>query len=205
MRATYPLHAHTLPRPIGQHSHSITRCEHGEHFKGAHVSQHDEAIAALLGTDLTNVQIGRKVGCDEATVRRARKRLAEPGDTMADPADQRGKMDLDTGTGEGKFHNVTSDKPLTDWTHIFTKFNLDPAEFVIVDGTVQMSVWQQSKRLENGDRDVQNLYSYRARFRRVTEMDNLNLPALYAAELCGDDDREQDLHARQALRGRGKK
>lgn len=26
-----------------------------------------------------------------------------------------------------------------------------------------------------------------------------------AAELCGDDDREQDLHARQVLRGRGKK
>ena len=44
------------------------------------MSQHDEAIAALLGTDLTNVQIGRKVGVNESTVRRARARLAKAGD-----------------------------------------------------------------------------------------------------------------------------
>lgn len=145
------------------------------------MSQHDEAIAALLGTDLTNVQIGRKVGVNESTVRRARARLAKAGDAVAAPASKGAKMDLDTGTGEGEFHNVTTDQPMTDWSHVFEKFGLDPSEFVIADDTVRMSVWQQSKRLENGDRDVQNLYSYRARFRRATEMDNLNLPALYAA------------------------
>ncbi len=36
----------------------------------------------------------------------------------------------------------------------------------VVDDTVRMSKWQTSKRLENGDRDIAWLYSYRARFRR---------------------------------------
>jgi len=53
-----------------------------------------------------------------------------------------------------------------DWSGILLSFGLDPAVFEVVDDTVRMSKWQSSKRLENGDRDLIWLYSYRARFRR---------------------------------------
>jgi hypothetical protein len=57
--------------------------------------------------------------------------------------------------------------PLTgDWDGILRSFGLDPNVFEIVDDTVRMSKWQTSKRLENGERDLIWLYSYRARFRR---------------------------------------
>lgn len=54
----------------------------------------------------------------------------------------------------------------TDWDTVLKGFGLDPNIFEIVDDTVKMSKWQSSKRLENGDRDVIWLYSYKARFRR---------------------------------------
>ena len=54
----------------------------------------------------------------------------------------------------------------TDWDAVLKGFGLDPDVFEIVDDTVKMSKWQSSKRLENGDRDLIWLYSYRARFRR---------------------------------------
>lgn len=86
---------------------------------------------------------------------------------------------VDVGPDGGEFRDVKSDHPITDWAEIFERFNLDPDAFRIVGDTVRMSTWQQSKRLENGDRDVQNLFSYRAQFERVRE-DEINLPALYA-------------------------
>ncbi|MGP9528599.1 hypothetical protein [Glutamicibacter sp. AOP5-A2-18] len=78
-----------------------------------------------------------------------------------------GKADVTSDGGE--FIDVQTTKPVTDWTHIFERFNLDPNEFVIVDDTVRCSTWQQSKALEDGSRDIVNLYSYRARFARKTE------------------------------------
>lgn len=66
----------------------------------------------------------------------------------------------------GEFIDVQTDTPAGDWTHIFQRFNLNPADFSIVDDTVRCSTWQQSKALEDGSRDVVNLYSYRARFQR---------------------------------------
>ncbi|MCC3277513.1 hypothetical protein LJ753_16740 [Arthrobacter sp. zg-Y20] len=66
----------------------------------------------------------------------------------------------------GEFIDVQVTEPLKDWSAIFERFNLDPGTFVIVDDTVRMSTWQQSKRTDTGDRDVVNLYSYRARFTR---------------------------------------
>ena len=54
----------------------------------------------------------------------------------------------------------------SDWNSVLEGFGLDPAVFFIVDDTVRMSKWQQSKRLDNGDRDIIWLYSYRARFAR---------------------------------------
>lgn len=90
-----------------------------------------------------------------------------------------GKMDLDIGTGAGEFTDIKTDTPLTDdWSEIFARFNLDPEAFEVVGDTVRMSTWQQSKRLEGGERDVVNLYSYRALFRK--KQSAVDLPALYA-------------------------
>ena len=72
----------------------------------------------------------------------------------------------DVGPDGGEFTDIRSDKPITDWSHVFEQFKLDPTEFEILGDTVRMSTWQQSKRLESGERDVVNLYSYRALFRR---------------------------------------
>ena len=53
-----------------------------------------------------------------------------------------------------------------DWTPIFKIFQMDPAEFVIVDDTVKINTWQQSKALEDGSRDLVQLFSHSARFKR---------------------------------------
>lgn len=74
---------------------------------------------------------------------------------------------VDLGPDGGEFKDIKTDKPITDWRFIFERFNLSPDEFEIVGNTVRMSNWQQSKRTDTGDRDVVNLYSYRASFRRV--------------------------------------
>ena len=67
----------------------------------------------------------------------------------------------------GEFVNVMVPAEITsDWSHVFAQFKLDPAEFEIVDDTVKMSTWQQSKAADDGKRDVIQLYSYSARFRR---------------------------------------
>lgn len=79
----------------------------------------------------------------------------------------------------GEFSGIRSEGPLTNWDHVFAKFGLDPASFVIIDDTVRASTWQQSKRLEDGKRDIVQLYSYRAMFKRSS--DRLDLPALFAA------------------------
>jgi hypothetical protein len=54
--------------------------------------------------------------------------------------------------------------PITNWDNILISFGLDPEVFKVVDDKVRMSKWQSSKRLENGDRDVIWLYSYKATF-----------------------------------------
>ena len=67
----------------------------------------------------------------------------------------------------GELQTSTMEAPLVgDWDGVLRSFGLDPSVFEIVDDTVRMSKWQSSKRLENGDRDLIWLYSYRARFRR---------------------------------------
>ena len=63
---------------------------------------------------------------------------------------------------------------VSDWDGVLRHFGLDPTEFEIVDDTVRMSRWQQSKRLENGDRDLIWLTSYKARFRRLSAQDILS-------------------------------
>ena len=95
-------------------------------------------------------------------------RLAEPPATDG----PRENADIQYGTDgqpvSGDFTGIKSEGPLTNWDHIFAKFGLDPELFEIVGDTVRSSIWQQSKRTENGDRDVVNLFAYRASFRRKT-------------------------------------
>lgn len=70
---------------------------------------------------------------------------------------------------EGEFVNVVLDEPImgNNFDHVFRLFKLDPDMYQIVDNTVRMSTWQQSKRLDNGERDVVQLYSYSCRFRKI--------------------------------------
>lgn len=71
----------------------------------------------------------------------------------------------------GDFENVTVDSPIVDgdWSRIFTVFRLDPNRFEVADDTVRMSTWQQSKALDDGTRDIVQLYSYSARFKAKPE------------------------------------
>ena len=73
------------------------------------------------------------------------------------------------GPDGGHFEDIRTDTPLdtaSDWAHVFEKFRLNPDDFEILGDTVRCSTWQQSKRTDGGDRDVIDLYSYRAQFRR---------------------------------------
>ena len=85
-------------------------------------------------------------------------------DKLADsiPTTNVGRMEL--GPDGGEFTDIKTDHPISDWSEVFGRFQLDPDAFEIVDDTVRMSTWQQSKRTDNGDRDVVNLYSYRASY-----------------------------------------
>ncbi len=80
----------------------------------------------------------------------------------------KGRIDL---TPDGaEVRGVTVDKPIHhDWSPVFDLFNLDASVFEVVDDTVRMSTWQQSARAKSGDRDMVQLYSYSARFRRKPE------------------------------------
>ena len=96
----------------------------------------------------------------------------------ATPATNVGRMEL--GPDGGEFTDIKTDHPISDWSEVFGRFNLDPDAFTIVGDTVRMSTWQQSKALEDGSRDIVNLFSYRASFTRKTTAMQLDLPALYA-------------------------
>lgn len=95
------------------------------------------------------------------------------------PASAESLGTADIGPDGGEFRDVKSSEPITDWSHVFRQFKLDPEVFEVVGDSVRCSTWQQSKRTEGGDRDVVQLYSYRAVFRRKRA--DLDLPALYAA------------------------
>lgn len=82
------------------------------------------------------------------------------------------------GRDGGEFTDIKSDAPITDWSDVMRRFNLDPEVFEVVDDTVRCSTWQQSKRTDTGDRDIVQLYSYRALFRRRRSAHDL--PTLYA-------------------------
>lgn len=69
-----------------------------------------------------------------------------------------------------------------DWSAILSHFGLDPACFEVIDDTVKMSSWQQSRRTDDGDRDLVWLYAYKVRFRRVTDrLPDVDVDSLRAA------------------------
>lgn len=147
------------------------------------------AYITALNSAQTNVQIGKQFNISEHTVRMDKKKLgitAATNTPTPTPDDTHsGRYDYNVGTGEGEFVDVKTDTRLettTDWAHIFERFGLSPDEYEIVGNTVRCSTWQSSKRTDNGDRDIVNLFSYRASFRKkISEDEALDLPALYAA------------------------
>lgn len=95
-------------------------------------------------------------------------------DTRPDPGP---RLTVDASPDGGEFTGLVTAEPIKpgDYEGAFAKVyalaGLNPADYRIVDETVRFSAWQQSKRLENGDRDTITLYSYRARFQRITHAD----------------------------------
>lgn len=96
-------------------------------------------------------------------------------DRLASPPDKDGAKEngdfrygADGSVIGGDFTGIQSEGPLTNWDHVFEKFILDPELFEIIGDTVRASTWQSSKRTDDGDRDIINLFSYRASFRRKT-------------------------------------
>jgi len=133
----------------------------------------DEAalLIDLLDMTLTSRQVADLHPVSKSTVnaRRAALKTEPKVAAAAQPEAEKltGKANVNPGVG-GDFEDVQTEKPITDWAEIFTRFNIDPELYAIVDNTVRVSMWQQSKRLENGNRDTVDLYSYRARFTRRT-------------------------------------
>lgn len=86
-------------------------------------------------------------------------------------------LTVDASPDGGEFKGLTTTAPIKpgDYENAFAKVyklaGLNPAEYRIVDDTVRFSAWEQSARAKNGDRDKVQLYSYRARFQRITEAD----------------------------------
>lgn len=83
------------------------------------------------------------------------------------PVNTETKPWAEIGLDGGELATGTLTEPLgDDWSPILKSFGLDPDVFEVVGDKVRMSKWQSSKRLENGDRDLIWLYSYRATFAR---------------------------------------
>ena len=149
----------------------------------------EEVLRSGQGHEKASAQINAGMNdsvTTEASVRRWRKKHdpkgagtgrstfkdAEPS-LMQDAPDEVGQgfADVEPG-GEGGTLGYTTDTPIEtaqDWNHVFEIFHLDPAVFQIVEDTVRCKTWQQSKRLDDGSRDVVQLYSYGCRFSRRVE------------------------------------
>ena len=157
-----------------------------------------EKLLEFFKQGLDNKEIAEILGMNESSIRLRRGRMGIPkareindGATVnTRPEDlnnvirpvKREATEFTLSGDEGEFKNFTSDIPLTDFSDVFRKFNRDPGEFVIVDDTVTQRAWEQSAfDVNTGERNTVTLYSYGAKFRRKAEIDELDLPALYAA------------------------
>lgn len=85
---------------------------------------------------------------------------------------------VELGAEGGTFEGLRSDEPIKDWDDALRRLGVDPEFFMVATETVRVSSWQQSKRLENGDRDTVTLYAYSGHI--TARRDRVDLPALYA-------------------------
>jgi hypothetical protein len=139
-----------------------------------------DLLSALQDGSRTHASIAREFGFGETSVRRWRSRNdvglntegpqgpATTTTTTADQVTQKGTIDV---TPDGaQVNNVVVTSPInTDWSSVFALFNLSADDFEVVDDTVRMSTWQQSKRTDDGERDTIQLWAYSARFRRISK------------------------------------
>lgn len=128
---------------------------------------------------MTSRQAAKHTGASKSAINdhRSGKCACKP-----EPVQELASGRLELTSDGGSFTGIETTEPIRgDWSAVFARFNLDPAEFAIADDTVRMSSWQSSKRTDDGDRDIVWLYSYSARFTRNTAESKLDLPALYAA------------------------
>jgi hypothetical protein len=127
-------------------------------------------LVDLNNAELSGRALALKWHTSKSSVNAQRARLELErqiaGVEKADPAVGKLSGRLELGPDGGTFIDVQTVEPITDWADVFARFNLDPNAFVIVGDTVRMGTWQQSKALDDGSRDVVNLFSYRASFTR---------------------------------------
>lgn len=131
-----------------------------------------EFMSLVRDASMSTRDVERETGTARSYVAALRRELAAaagaPKEAGApEGSTQKASVAYD-GNGGGTFDSVVTDQKITDWSHVFAKFGLDPDRYSIVENTVRCSTWQQSKRLENGERDVIDLYSYRAQFQLRT-------------------------------------
>lgn len=134
--------------------------------------------AELLGTSRASVYRFRLEMTGERPVRKSKKDSKSPNDDMKhQPMEATGtENDMIVTTGD-LTQPIDLDEPITaetGWAPVLRKLGFgDPENWTIV-GEVRIATWSTSKRTDDGDRDVHNNYSYRARIVRKTEEDFLS-------------------------------
>lgn len=92
-------------------------------------------------------------------------------DFVPDP-NKRDPLELELGPDGGEFSGYRTEQDIDANPDAFREFykltGLNPDEWPLEGGSLRVSMWQQSKRLENGQRDLVWLRSYRGRLRRTT-------------------------------------
>lgn len=131
----------------------------------------DGSLSNAAVVDYLEALLGKRFALE--TVRILRKSIGVQRNSVvpaSDDAPQPGTGKATTTAEGGEFVNVVLDAPVMDgnFTHVFKLFNLDPTIYCIVEDTVRCSTWQQSKRLDNGNRDTVQLYSYSCRFQKIS-------------------------------------
>ncbi len=139
-------------------------------------SIHDEVTKARKQGN-TYVEIGKTLNISESAIRSHFRYSHHDKGNSGQVVYASGQPRLEVTSTGGEFETGELTEPLdlsTDWDSVLRGFGLDPEIFEVADDTVKMSKWQTSKRLENGDRDIIWLYSYKARFtRRATPVDEV--------------------------------
>lgn len=94
-----------------------------------------------------------------------------------EPEPSQPRLTVDAGPDGGEFTGLVTTEPIRAggyegaFAKVYALAGLDPQDYRIVDDTVRFSAWEQSARAANGDRDKVTLYSYRAKFARITRHD----------------------------------